>query len=63
MKERRDFIHVKDVAAANILAATTDIPDEYYGQVFNIGSSNSISIQEIADLISDDQVYIPKRER
>ena len=60
--QRRDFIHVKDVAAANILAATTDIPDEYYGQVFNIGSSNSISIQEIADLISDDQVYIPKRE-
>ena len=60
--QRRDFIHVKDVAAANILAATTDVPDEYYGQVFNIGSSNSISIQEIADLISDDQVYIPKRE-
>ena len=60
--QRRDFIHVKDVAAANILAATTDIPDEYYGQVFNVGSSNSISIQEIADLISNDQVYIPKRE-
>jgi UDP-glucose 4-epimerase len=60
--QRRDFIHVKDVAAANILAATADIPEEYYGQVFNIGSSDSISIQEIANLISDDQVYIPKRE-
>ena len=30
--------------------------------MFNIGSSDSISIQEIANLISDDQVYIPKRE-
>ena len=29
-----------------------NIPDEYYGQVFNIGSSNSVSVQEIADLIS-----------
>lgn len=60
--QKRDFVHVKDVASANILAATTDIPDEYYGQVFNIGSSNSVSVQEIADLISDNQVYIPKRD-
>jgi len=60
--QKRDFVHVKDVAAANILAATTDIPDEYYGQVFNIGSSNSVSVQEIADLISGNQVYIPKRD-
>jgi len=60
--QKRDFVNVKDVAAANILAATTDIPDEYYGQVFNIGSSNSVSVQEIADLISGNQVYIPKRD-
>ena len=60
--QKRDFVHVKDVASANILAAITDIPDEYYGQVFNIGSSNSVSVQEIADLISDNQVYIPKRD-
>ena len=34
--QRRDFIHVKDVAAANILAATTDIPDEYYLSLIHI---------------------------
>ena len=55
-------MHLQDVSAANILAATAGIPEDYYGQVFNIGSSGSISIQEIANLISYNQVYIPKRE-
>jgi UDP-glucose 4-epimerase len=59
--QRRDFIHVQDVASANIIAAETDIPSEYYGQVFNIGSGENISILEIAKSISDNCIHISPR--
>jgi UDP-glucose 4-epimerase len=60
--QKRDFVHVHDVANANVLAALTDIPDEYYGQVYNIGSGENISILEIAKIISDNYVHIPPRD-
>lgn len=60
--QRRDFVHVHDVVNANILAALTNIPDEYYGQVYNIGSGENISILEIAKIISDNYVHIPSRD-
>ena len=60
--QRRDFVHVHDVVNANILAALTNIPDEYYGQVYNIGSGENISILEIAKIISDNYVHIPPRD-
>jgi len=60
--QKRDFVHVHDVANANVLAALTDIPDEYYGQVYNIGSGENISILEIAKIISDNYVHIPSRD-
>jgi len=60
--QRRDFIHVDDVVSANILAATSEnIDDEYYGQVFNIGSGKNISILEISQSISNDIIFIPER--
>ena len=31
------------------------------GEVFNVGTGSAYSIQQIADAISDDQVYIDKR--
>jgi len=58
--QRRDFIHVKDVARANYLAATVPLKGNE-GEVFNVGSANPYSIQQIADSISDNQTYIPKR--
>jgi UDP-glucose 4-epimerase len=60
--QKRDFVHVHDVANANVLAALTDIPDEYYGQVYNIGTGENISILEIAKIISDNYVNIPSRD-
>jgi len=59
--QRRDFVHVWDVGRANISAALTDIPEEYYGQVFNIGSGDNISILDIAKQISDNLTFIPER--
>ena len=35
---------------------------EYVGDVFNVGSGKCYSVQSIADAISDNQTYIPKRD-
>ena len=59
--QRRDFVHVEDVARANYLASIFPIRG-HVGQVFNVGTGSAYSIKEIADAISDDQVYIPKRD-
>jgi len=60
--QRRDFIYVKDVARANYLASLMPRVREHLGEVFNVGSGVNYSVQEIADAISDNQTYIPKRE-
>ena len=60
--QRRDFIYVGDVAKANLIAAEATLDKKYFGQVFNIGSGINYSVQEIANAISDNQTYIPKRE-
>lgn len=57
-RRRRDFVYVKDVVSANIAAMNSPIGKS---EVFNIGSGRNISIQEIADLIYTEQVYIPDR--
>ena len=59
--QRRDFVHVEDVARANYLASLMPLRG-HEGEVFNVGSGSAYSIKEIADAISDDQVYIPKRD-
>ena len=55
--QRRDFIHVRDVADANIAAFESAAHDD----VFNVGSGSNISIKELADLISPDQKVGPAR--
>ena len=60
--QRRDFIYVKDVARANYLASLMPRVREHLGEVFNVGSGVNYSVQQIADAISDNQTYIPKRE-
>ena len=60
--QRRDFIYVGDVARANYLASMMPGVRDHLGEVFNVGSGVNYSVQEIADAISDNQTYIPKRE-
>jgi nucleoside-diphosphate-sugar epimerase len=45
-KQIRDFVYVSDIAQANFLASKSN-----ESGVFNIGSGNSISINELADLM------------
>ncbi len=57
-KQTRDYVHVRDVVQANILAMNSDIGD---GRVFNIGSGRQISVNEIAEMIGGEKVYLPQR--
>lgn len=59
--QRRDFIHVSDVVNANLLFAMENLDDSHYGQVYNVGTGKNTSILEIAELISDNYVFIPER--
>jgi len=60
-EQRRDFTHVSDVVSANILAATVEVDNYCYGQLYNVGNGVNYSINEIANAISDNQVNIPPR--
>jgi UDP-glucose 4-epimerase len=59
--QRRDFTHVSDVVKANILAATTEVDSDAFGQVYNVGTGNNYSINEIAKMISNNITYVPPR--
>jgi UDP-glucose 4-epimerase len=59
--QKRDFIHVSDVARANLFAATTPLPAESFGQFFNVASGDNIAIVEIARLISPEIEFVEKR--
>lgn len=59
--QERCFTHIDDVTRANILFATTDLPEEDYGQVYNIANPKPYSIKSIANLISDDTINIAPR--
>ena len=58
-EQTRDFTHVRDVVRANILAA--EHPKLGHGEVFNIGSGNSISINALAKLFGGSVTHVPTR--
>ena len=60
--QERDFIHVKDIAAANIrcIDCFDSNPDMWKAQVFNIGYGETKTINELANTLSDSIVYIKK---
>ena len=63
-EQRRDFTHVSDVVHANYLAAVTDIKDEDYGEVYNVGNGKNYSVNQVARMITclDSRLsYIPER--
>ena len=57
-KQRRDFVHVRDVVAANIAAMESTVR----GEIFNVGSGTSLSVKELADMISPDQIHTDARK-
>jgi nucleoside-diphosphate-sugar epimerase len=57
-RQRRDFVHVRDVVAANIAVMQSDVR----GEVFNVGSGASLSVKELADMISPNQIHTEARK-
>lgn len=57
--QQRDFIHVADLAGANYKAAIHKGP---LNTAFNIGYGSTLSVLDLAKMISDDIEYIAKRE-
>ena len=57
--QKRDFVHVKDLARANYLSALSNAGINTF---FNIGKGDTISVLELANKISDRVEFIPKRE-
>lgn len=57
----RDFTYVGDVVNANVLAATTVADPNAFGQVYNVGSGINHSVNEVAAMISDETINVPKR--
>jgi UDP-glucose 4-epimerase len=56
--QKRDFIHVKDIARANLAAA---LDTKVGAFVYNVGSGKSISILDIANEISNNIIHIEDR--
>jgi UDP-glucose 4-epimerase len=58
--QKRDFIHVQDLAKANYMAS---IHPEKLNTAFNVGFGSTLSILDLAKLIAGDQYeFIDKRE-
>lgn len=55
----RDFTHVRDVAAANVLAAES--PNVGKGEVLNVGAGRQTTIQKLAEMFNTEIVYGPPR--
>ena len=56
-KQTRDFTFVSDIAGAFIAAAESDVS----GEIINIGSDNTYSVNRLVELLDGDVVHIPKR--
>ncbi len=59
-EQTRDFIHVRDVVEANILAAES--ANVGRGEVLNVGSGRSISINYLAELFGGPAEHIAPRQ-
>ena len=55
--QRRDFVHVRDAAAAILRVFESD----RRGEVFNVGSGTNYSVKQIADRISALQIHEARR--
>lgn len=56
--QKRDFVHVEDVASAAYKAA---VLEETLNTAFNIGAGNTLSIVDLAKMIGGEYEFIPAR--
>lgn len=58
--QTRDFVYVKDVVSANVLAMRSNKVGS--GESVNIGSNHSTSVNQIAETIGGDKIFIENRQ-
>ena len=58
-EQKRDFVHVNDVIQANILVATST--KNHKGDIFNVGTGQAYTVNEIADMFGGEKKYGEKR--
>ena len=56
-EQTRDFIFVTDIAKAILTAAKSDRTR----QIYNVGSSATVSVNRLVELLGGNKVHIPKR--
>lgn len=56
-KQKRDFVHITDVAEAFYLSLKSSLKAE----ILNVGTGKPKSVNELANLISDNKIFIPWR--
>ena len=56
-KQTRDFTYVTDVVGALIAAGNSAMQ----GEVYNVGSGKTVSINRLVELLGGEKIYIPKR--
>jgi len=56
-KQSRDFTFVTDVVTALVAAAESDKK----GEIYNVGSGYTTSVNKLVELLVGDKIYIPKR--
>jgi UDP-glucose 4-epimerase len=56
-RQTRDFTYVADVAAAFVRAMESDV----HGEIMNVGSGGTYSVNRLVELLGGDVVHIPKR--
>ena len=55
--QTRDFTYVTDVAAALLAAARSNRA----GEIYNVGSGKTVSINRLVELLGGEKIHIPKR--
>ena len=56
-KQTRDFTYVTDIAQAILASAKSD----RIGQIYNVGSGATVSVNRLVELLGGERVHIPKR--
>ena len=56
-KQTRDFTYVTDVVGALIAAGNSSMQ----GEVYNVGSGKTVSVNRLVELLGGEKIYIPKR--
>ena len=56
-EQTRDFTYVTDIAQAILVSAKSD----RIGQIYNVGSGTTVSVNRLVELLGGERVHIPKR--